>query len=166
MENLARLGISLESLLTYAASFGLVVLIVYKYLTKPLLKMLDERRNTIKSNLAQAEKLKDQLGDQKKTMEEEKKAMQAHLQKELTDSRKTLSQKEKEADAAIDAKKAKMMEDVQAAIKAEKDGLIGNTQGDILTMVEKMVNYIVSEKVSKEVVKESVNDAWAKYSSQ
>lgn len=166
MESFARLGIEWQQVLQYAVNFGFIVFLVARFAVKPLLKVIDERRDTIKGNLEQAELLKEQLGKQKELMEEERRDMQTTLQKELADSRKYLNQKEKDADAAIDVKKAKMMEEVQAAIKAEKDGLINNTQGDILSMVEKMVNYIVSEKVSKEVVKESVNDAWAKYSGQ
>lgn len=166
MESFARLGIDWRIMLIYAVNFGLIIWLVARYLTKPLLKVLDERRSTIRGNLQQAETLKDELAHQKQTMEEEKKKMQATLQKELSDSRKTLAQKEKEADAVIDGKKAKMLEEIQSAIQAEKNNLVQNTQNDILKMVEKMVHYVVSNQVPQEVVKQSVNEAWAKYSGQ
>ena len=164
MEALSRLGIDLWSILLYVVNMGVLVWLLAKYLFPKILHFLDERRNQIRQNLEEAEKLKDELSKQNKSMEDEKKLLQSTLQQELTDSRRAMEKKKKEAESEIDDKRSKMMEEIQSAIRDEKNNLIGNTQKDILSMVEKMVNYIVSNQIPVEVVKKSVNEAWGKYS--
>ena len=165
MESLARLGIDFWSLLLYAVNFGLVVLIVAKFLTKPILKVLDERRSQIRKNVEEAEKLRELMAEQQKRMEQEKAEMQAELHAQLTQSKKEIEEKKKAAEAEIDAKKSKMLADVKAIIDAEKQGLMADAQADILKLMQKIVLHIVSNKIPAEVVKESVTESWKQYKS-
>lgn len=163
MESLARLGIDFWSLLLYAVNFGLVVWVVAKYLTKPVLKTLDERRSAIKKNIDEAEKLRQEMAKQSEKMEEEKAAMQAKLADELSKSRKEIEAKQKKAEAEIDAKKAKMLEEVQQVINAEKSNMISSAEKEVLKLMQKIVLNIVSNQIPEDVVKKSVDTAWSNY---
>lgn len=165
MESLARLGIDLWSLLLYAVNFGLVILIVAKYLTKPILKVLDERKNQIKKNIEEAEKLREEMARHQEKMEQEKSAMQAKLHEELSKSKKEIEEKRKAVEAEIEAKKSKMLADVKAVIEEEKRTIMANAQADILKLMQKIVLHIVSNKIPADVVSESVTESWKQYKS-
>ncbi len=163
MESLARLGISGWDLLLYAVNFGLVVWLVARYMTKPMLKMLDERRDTIKKNLDEAEELRTQMAKQQEAMEKQKAEMQAQLAEELSKSRKEIEEKRKAAEAEIDAKKAKMLEEVQAVIAEEKANILRSAEDQALKLMQKVVLHIVSNQIPEEVVQSSVKTAWSQY---
>jgi len=163
MESLAKLGISGWDLLLYAVNFGLVVWLVARYMTKPMLKMLDLRRSTIKKNIDEAEELRTQMAKQQEDMEQQKAQMQAQLAEELTKSRKEIEAKRKSAEAEIDAKKAKMLEEVQAVISQEKAEIIQSSESHVLKLMQKVVLHIVSNQIPEEVVQSSVKTAWSKY---
>lgn len=163
MESLARLGIDLWSLLLYGVNFGLVVWLVAKYLTKPMLNMLDERRSAIKKNIDEAEKLRQEMTKQREKMEKEKEVMQATLAEELSKSRKEIEEKRKQAETEIDAKKAKMLVDVQEVIATEKANILVNSEKDVLKLMQKIILNIVSNQIPEDVVKKSVDTAWVQY---
>lgn len=165
MENLSKLGIDLWSLLLYAVNFGLVVLLISKYLTKPILKVLDERKDQIKKNIEEAEKLREEMARHQEKMEQEKVAMQAKLHHELSQSKKEIEEKRKEAEAEIEAKKAKMLADVKAIIDEEKRSIVADAQADILKLMQRIVLHIVSNKIPTDVIKESVTESWNQYKS-
>lgn len=163
MESLAKLGLDLHALLLYAVNFGAVVLIIKLYVTKPLLKMLDQRRHAIKKNIDEAEELRVEMAKQKELMEKEKAKMQAQLAEELSASRKQIEAKQKQAEAEIEAKKAKMLEEVQTVIKAEKEGLMASAEHEMLKLMQKIILHIVSNQIPQDVVKNSVETAWKQY---
>ena len=166
MESLARLGISGWDLLLYAVNFGLVVWLVARYMTKPMLKMLDERRDTIKNNIEGAEKLRGEMAQQKELMEKQKIEMQSQLADELSKAKAEMQIKRKEADADIETKRAKMLEEVRAVVESEKQKIMQNTEAETLALMQKIILNIVSNQIPQEVVQSSVQSAWKSYKGQ
>lgn len=165
MEALEKLGIDWWSVLLYAVNFGVVVLIIAKFLTKPLLKVLDDRTNQIRKNISEAEELRTSMAHQQEAMKKERESMQTLLQEELEKSRKDIDDKRAAAEAEIDAKKTKMLLDVQAVIQNEKAKLMSSVQADMLKLMQKIVLHIVSNKIPEDVVKQSVTESWKTYQS-
>ncbi len=56
LEKFGELGIHLPSLVIYLVNFGLLLVLLYIFGYKPILRMLDQRSATIKESLDQAEK--------------------------------------------------------------------------------------------------------------
>ena len=54
-------GVSWQHLLAQSISFGIVCLVLYKLAYKPILQILETRRQQIASGLANAEKIKSEL---------------------------------------------------------------------------------------------------------
>lgn len=165
MEALAKLGIDWWSVLLYAVNFGLVVFLIAKFLTKPLLRMLDERTHQIKKNIEEAEELRTSMAHQQEIMKKEREAMQTLLQEELAKSRKDIEDKRLAVETELDAKKAKMLAEVQAIIQSEKTRLMTSVQADMLKLMQKIVLHIVSNKIPEDVVKQSVHESWKNYQS-
>ncbi len=72
-----KLGVSLPWLLTQAATFLIVLFILQRFAYKPLLGMMDRRRNEIANALANAEKVKQEAA-----------ARQAEFEKQLEATRR------------------------------------------------------------------------------
>jgi len=91
-------GVSWQHLLAQSISFGIVCLVLYKLAYKPILQILETRRQQIASGLANAEKIKSELarieserlavlakaGDEGKKLIEEARAAAARVQVEET----------------------------------------------------------------------------------
>lgn len=163
MESLARLGIDLNSLLLYAVNFGLIVLAVWYFFSKPILRILDERRNLIDGNIKEAEKLKAEMIKEREKMADEKKKFEEKLESEMKKLHAELADKRKSQDAELELKRAKMLEEVRAVIDEEKKNLQKGVKKEILALVQKMVLHIVANKVPADVVEMSVSEAWKSY---
>jgi len=69
----------------------------------------------------------------------------------------------KEAEAEIEAKRAKMMADVKAVVESEKQKIMQNTEAETLALMQKIILNIVSNQIPQEVVQGSVQSAWKSY---
>src|SRR3989337_2314560 len=70
------LGIDLKLIIIQIINFGLLLFLLTKFLYKPILRILDERKNKIEESLANAQK----IAEEKVKLEEEK-------TKEITEAR-------------------------------------------------------------------------------
>ena len=163
MEALLNLGIDPWNILLYVGNMGVIYFILAKYVIPKILRYLDERRNQIQNNLAEADLLKTEMEKQQDAMRKEREEMSHKIQEELAQTRKTLDAKRKEAEAEIDAKKAKMLDEVQAIIAKEKADLMHSAKNEILAMAQRMITYIVSNEIPQEVIKSSVAKSWEKF---
>ncbi len=122
MEIFHAFGIDWRLLLIQAVNFGLLMLILWRFLYRPLLKLLDDRREKVERGVHDADKAHKQLLE----AESEKLAMIAAATKEadaLSErSRKDIAQREKEAAVLADEKAARLLaqaEKESAEMKAQ-----------------------------------------------
>ena len=144
-------------------NFGLILFVVWKFFTNPIIEMLEKRKNQIKNNIEEADELKNELAKQKTTMDNEKEELKASMELQMEALKSDLDKKRKEAEAEIDARRAKMMEEVKKAIDDQKAAIKDDIREEMLEMVKRMVLYIVSNKIPEDVVKSSVTEAWGAY---
>jgi F-type H+-transporting ATPase subunit b len=163
MEALSLLGIDPWSVLVYMVNFGLILFVVWKFFTNPIIATLDKRKNQIENNIKEADKLKNELSKQKEIMEKEKEELKQRMESEIVSLKKNLENKRKEAEAEIDLRRAKMLEEVKKTITEEKAAIKNDIKDEILEIVQKMVLYIVSNKMPKDIVSASVKEAWDTY---
>jgi len=57
METLSSLGIDLKILLAQLVNFGILIFLLSKFLYKPVLKMLDQRKKKIAESIKKAEEI-------------------------------------------------------------------------------------------------------------
>ncbi|MDP3975372.1 MAG: F0F1 ATP synthase subunit B, partial [bacterium] len=61
MEAFSRLGIDWNSVILYLINFGILAVVVGYFVTGPILRILDQRRQHIQSAVEEAEKLKQEF---------------------------------------------------------------------------------------------------------
>ena len=83
MKGLANLGIDFWGLALYLVNFGLLALILTKFLYKPLLKVLDERSSRIKENLEEAERMQRDFETEMNKRKAQSEEIMKHMRLEL-----------------------------------------------------------------------------------
>lgn len=111
-----KLGINLTGLIGQAINFGLLVFLLYRFLLKPILKMLDERRQRIAQGLEEAEQARRELA----LIEQER-------EKLLAEAR----QKAQEISARATQRAQKMRDEILAQAHQEARQLLEKAQQEI-----------------------------------
>ncbi len=163
MDSLLNLGINPMSILVYMANIGLLVGVLTFFLHKPLLKFLDERRQTIADSLEQARVLKEELDSQLKLAHEEKIQLEKELREELANLHKFVETKRAELLLEMEQEKNVLLAKAHKEIEAKKDALVKEAEKQVMDLMVRIVLDIVQNKVPEKVIQESVQDSWKHY---
>ena len=159
-ELFSNLGINWKILAAQIVNFAVLLVLLRAFAYKPILKILDERRQKIAKDKENSEKIEKGLQDI--SLEKEKVLAVAR-----TDSEKIINEAEKNASEIKEtAKKDAKSESEKIRISAEKEILeskgkikeevkkeIGNTLADA---IEKSVGDVLDEKAKKQVFEKSL----------
>lgn len=162
MSTLENLGVDVTSITLYVVNFGIIVFFVGKYLTGPLIEILEKRKLNIENNLNAAEKLREEMIKQKNQISEDKAKAEKKLQEQEENLRKQINQQAAILIKSAEAKSAELINSANETTERMKKEILNEAEGEIKATVKKMVTYIVSNKLPQEVILESVNEAWQK----
>ena len=143
-------------------TFLLLFYVLAKFAWKPLLGMLEERENLIKTSLNNAETARKEL--EKINLESE-----AIITKARTDAQSILSDgkaaAEKIKDDTVSKAKEeanKIKEEAKLQIKAEKDKAISDIKKEVvdlsISVAEKLINKNISEQDNSSLIEESLKE--------
>jgi F-type H+-transporting ATPase subunit b len=160
MDALQKLGIDGWSVVLYVVNTLLLVVILSKLLYKPILRFLDERRETIRRNLTEVEHLR-------KTFEAETERQRLESQEATKQLHATLAAMKLEAETKAqtliteaEKRRDSLIEEARAQVDASKARLIQDVESDIQLRITQIVSHILEERIPKEVVQSSVQGAW------
>ena len=140
------LGINLPGLITQIISFLILLFVLSKLLYKPVIKMLDERAERIKTSLSAAEKANEDAALSAEKIEKELISARQEGQK-IIDQAKKLSEEFK------DKGKSKALEEIESLIEKSKSDLEKETRVAI-NELRKNFSALVLETAEKVVDKE------------
>ncbi|MFL3051789.1 MAG: F0F1 ATP synthase subunit B [Candidatus Neomarinimicrobiota bacterium] len=143
-------------------TFLLLFYVLAKFAWKPLLGMLEERENLIKTSLNNAETARKEL--EKINLESE-----AIITKARTDAQSILSDGKAAAEKIKDDTVAKakeeankIKEEAKLQIKAEKDKAISDIKKEVvdlsISVAEKLINKNISEQDNSSLIEESLKE--------
>lgn len=162
MNALENLGIDFTSLSLYIVNFGIIVFFINKYLTGPLIEMLEKRRSTIESNLKEAETLREEMSKQKLQIDSEKTLAEKRLSEQEANLKAQINQQTAALIKSAEEKSAEIINNANEISEKKKKETILETEKEIKTTVKRMVSYIVSNKLPEEIILKSVDEAWEK----
>lgn len=160
MEILEEFGVKPVLLAAQVVNFLLLLFILKRFLYKPLLKVLEERKNKIAQSLKSAEEIEKKL--EQTTLEQEK-----VLAKAAAEAKEILAQATKNADSIISQAhdKAgkdieKLMEKSKQSMEQEKEKIYGEIKEELADLVvlglEKVASKSLTEKEKKELTEKSL----------
>jgi F-type H+-transporting ATPase subunit b len=163
IDQLANLGIDWHSIVLYLANTAVLLDVLTKFLYKPILKFLDERKAQIEKSIQEAQTLQLEFEKKLKESEADKQAVEAELRSEIQNLKKFIDQKRAEMVAEMDAKRAEMMQKAQAEITERKATLLKEAEADVMALMTRIVLDIVQNKVPEKVIQDSIHSAWKDY---
>jgi F-type H+-transporting ATPase subunit b len=163
MNGFSSLGIDLTSLVLYLVNFGLLYLVVSKLISKPLVKIINRRKEIIKENLSEAEKIKQEMIKEKQDFDELKRKMKEEMDLEMRNFRNALEKRAAQSEAEFLKRREVLFEEANSEIKTKKNRIIQELHEEILNTINIVVSEVLKGKVSEGAVRKSVSEVWAKY---
>tara|TARA_Y100001960_G_scaffold311058_1_gene371249 strand:+ start:2273 stop:2773 length:501 start_codon:yes stop_codon:yes gene_type:complete len=141
-------------------TFMVLFFVLAKFAWKPLLNMLKDREDMIRSSLADAEKAKVEL----ERLNEESEAIMAKARSEaqtiLADGKTAAEKVKEETVAKAKAQANKIREDAEKQIQVEKDKAIADIKQEVvnisLSVAEKLIRKNLSDTDNKALIEESL----------
>ncbi|NTU99003.1 F0F1 ATP synthase subunit B [Candidatus Falkowbacteria bacterium] len=163
MEELVKtFHIDIKLIIAQLVNFIIVFGVLYKFAYKPVLKMLNDRSDTIKKSLDDAREIEERL----KLTEEDRKAVVTEARREATEiiekarlaaetrREEMIAKAKDEIGVIIDKEKEEIRADKAEALKA-----IRAEVADLVALsLEKMLNEKLTNKEDKELIKKIVKE--------
>lgn len=149
MEILNSIGIEPKLLIAQIVNFLLLLLVLYKFLYNPILKMLKDREERIEKSLKQCEDIEIKVENTAKEREEIILSARKESSKIIEEAKKTgESLKESMVLSAKDEAK-EILENVKKDIEKEKELMFKEIKDDTADIIAQAVSSIVKKDSSK-----------------
>ena len=156
------LGINLPGLITQIVSFLVLLAILYKFLYKPLLRMLDQRSARIKDSLETAQRVKEDAAQTKEEMRNQFEVTQAEGQAMISQAREV-------ADRFREEELAKARHDIEmewmkaeANIQRERDASIEKLRSEFAGLAMKAAERVIGKSLDESVHRDIIEDVLTK----
>ena len=141
-------------------TFLLLLYVLAKFAWKPLLKMLEDRENLIKSSLEDAEKAKLELQRLNEESEKMLNKARSDAQEILTEGKATAEKVKEDTIAKAKIAADKIRDEAEKQINVEKEKAISEIKKEVvqisLSVAEKLINKNLSDADNREMIKESL----------
>jgi len=157
MEDLvAGLGISLPTLLAQIVNFGILLLLLYLFAYKPIMRMLDERSRRIKESMEQTEQIKEQAAraeeEFKERIEEAGKEGQELIVRATRTGEEVRQQAQQEARREAEV----LLNRARTEIQREKDEAVDELRGEFTDLTILAAEKVIGRSLDKETHRELI----------
>ncbi len=160
MDAFAKLGIDWKSMLLYLVNMGLLLTLLTRWLYRPLLKVMDDRRETVRKNLQETELLKAKFEEESKRQAQETKDLLLKMQSEVAAAKAQAEVRAKELIAEADTRREQMLEEARRQVDETKKGILKEVETETQKRIEQTILHVLKNKIPADVVKSSVQAAW------
>lgn len=151
MEILGKLGIDWKLLVAQLVNFGLLLLILHRFVYKPLLGVLEKRASTIEKSLADARAIEERL----KEAEQSKSDILIKARQEAAVLMEEVARlaEQRRVTALEKAKQevAQVIEDAKAEIAREKQAMLSKAKEQFGELVVKAAQVVIQHGLDKEI---------------
>ena len=161
MQAFDALGINLPSLIAFIVNFGLLMLLLRLTLYRPVLKMLDERRNRIQESLGAADRAAELARESEQRVAEE--IRQAQLQgQEIVGSAQQIAQRIQD-DAAREAqvRAQQIIDQAHASIQQETEAARAALRREFADLTILAAEKVINQSLDKQSHLRLINEVLA-----
>ncbi len=147
------LGIDLKYLLIQIANIALFYFLFTRFLLKPILKIMDERKRKITEGIENAEKAKEELSKIEEMKVDLKKRAKGEEKKLLEEAK---IEAQKQTDLAISeakSKAAKIISEANIAAKNVEKEMIKKFEDNQLKIIDRLIEKVFSDKLNDVEIK-------------
>ncbi len=165
MENLVKLGINPAWLITQIVTFIVMLVVLRQFAYKPVLNMLETRKQKIQESLEYAERVKREAAEQQK--EFDRKLEEArHEAQAAAAAAAQVGEKEREAILTQAREEArKLIEQAKVQIEYERKQMLSQVRDEVVRLsllaTQKVVSQSLDERAHRKLVDEFLSQALA-----
>ena len=139
--------------------FGILVIVLWKFVFKPVNNIISKRQSEIRDNISNAERQREEAKKYLKKQEEELEEAKKEAKRIIKASEEAAEKIKEEIEKKANEKSSIMISNALTEIRSEKERSINEVKDRIvkiaLDTTEKMVSKIVLEKELKKLIEES-----------
>lgn len=158
-ELLEQLGIKPLSLLAQIVNFGILLLILWRFLYKPMLKVLGERRNRIDKSIKDAEQIEADLESSRTKAQEIVTDANERATKVMHSVEREAEAKRTEKLRSAEAEGAQIFKRAEESIKEERASLKRQLQAETLTLVTQATERVVAKGIDPKMQRKLIDEA-------
>lgn len=163
MDALANLGINWISMIQYLVNILLLVGILWYFLYKPVLAIIDKRRTAITNSISEAETLKIEFEAKLASMEAEQKALHARLEEEAKKASDEIAATKSQLIQDMRQKRQELMEETAKDIEEARATLVSKVENEILSAMKHIVVTTLQQSEHTPIVEKSIQDEWSEF---
>ena len=154
---MAGLGISVSTLIAQIINFIILLVILYFFAYKPMMKMLDERSRKIKESMEEVQKVKEQAAQ---TEEEFKKKIEAagkEGQEVIARAMRTGEEARQRAQVEAKQEAQGLVEKARVEIQRERDETIGELRQEFADLTVVAAEKVIGKSLDKEAHRQIID---------
>ncbi len=160
MDAINSLGINGKLLIAQILNFVILLLLLKKFLYNPIVKMLDNRSQTIKKSLDDAKKIEEELKKTEEKNQEIITAAQAEAKKMVEEAKKNAADEGKrilnEATKQAEAQKTKAVAEITREKESAKNEIKKEAAELIALAASKVLQTKIDQKTDKSLIEEAI----------
>lgn len=138
MELLTVLGINWQLLLAQVVNFTVLMVVLLYFVYRPILRLVDKRRDTIKQSMEDAQDIERQKREIEQFKVEQMRKADAEMQKLLEEGRKQAEVLKRDILAKAQQEAGHLMEKTKQTIDAERKKMLTEAQHSLAAFVVKL----------------------------
>lgn len=161
-----KLGIEWKLLLAQIVNFAILLFLLKRFLYKPLINLMNSRRQKIVEGLEKAKKGEEEFQKIQELRERELAKIQKEAEIIIQKAKEIGDKKQQEILKEAEEKTKKIIEEAKGMIEIEKEKMLKEVRQDIADLVVTATGKILEEKMDKGREKEMINEVIKKLEKQ
>jgi F-type H+-transporting ATPase subunit b len=158
-ELLHKLGINWKLLIAQAVNFAIVLIVLYRFVYKPVLKMLKQRKEKIKKSLKDAERVEENLKKSKIERENQIALGRKEAEKIIAQAKKKSEEIKNEKVEEAKKEEEAIIKTAKQRIRAERQNMIDEAKLEIGELVLLASKKVTKDSIDEQTHKKLINEA-------
>lgn len=159
MELLTKLGIDWKLLLAQAINFLIVLAVLYRFLYRPLLKLLDDRKHRIESSLAEAKRIEVELKNLAAERQASERQAKQQAEEIMAAAEKEAEVRRQEVITKMKAEAQQTLAEAKQRFEAEREESMRQLRQQAARFITQALTKVVGKLPSGEVDKKFISEA-------
>ena len=160
---MSGLGVNVWTLIAQIVNFLILLLVLYFFAYKPVMKMLDERSHKIKESMDEVQKVKDQAAQTEEEFKKKIEAASKEGQEVIARAMRTGEEARQRAQAEAKQEAQVLVEKARVEIQRERDETIGELRQEFadLTVVaaEKVIGKSLDKESHRQIIEQVLDES-------
>jgi F-type H+-transporting ATPase subunit b len=160
---MSGLGVNVWTLIAQIVNFLILLLVLYFFAYKPVMKMLDERSHKIKESMDEVQKVKDQAAQTEEEFKKKIEAASKEGQEVIARAMRTGEEARQRAQAEAKQEAQGLVEKARVEIQRERDETIGELRQEFadLTVVaaEKVIGKSLDKESHRQIIEQVLDES-------